>query len=119
MARLTDALITTGLIVLGLILMATPLALWVAWSEIVFVVVLVSGGVAAWLYCVLVEYERPPGPQRPGPPYHRVDAWADRLIENIQRLHPFVHHNRLSATTKFNAAMADLKRFLLSDRDWY
>jgi hypothetical protein len=119
MARLIDALITAGLILLGLILMATPLALWVAWSETVFFIVLLNGGVAAVLYCFLVEYERPPDPPRPGPPYHRVEAWTDGIIARIQRLHPFVHHNRLSATAKFQAAMEEMKRFLFSERDRY
>ncbi len=46
MAKFADSLITHGLIFLGLVLMATPLALWVAWTETIFLAVLATGAAA-------------------------------------------------------------------------
>ncbi len=41
MAKFADSLISRGLMLLGIAMMLTPLALWVAWTETIFVVVLV------------------------------------------------------------------------------
>lgn len=119
MGKLADTLVTWTLVVLGLIMMATPLALWIAWSKTVFFAVVLVGIAATALYCFLIEYEKPAEPKRSGPPYHRVEAWTHAAIARLQRLHPFVHHNRLAGGAQFNAAMARLKRFLFSDRDRY
>jgi hypothetical protein len=120
LAKLLATLVRWSLVALGLILMATPLALWLAWSKTIFFAVILTGGIAAVLYCFLIEYEPPPGPQRSGPPYHRLEAWTDRTIARLQRLLlPFVQYNRLAGGARFNAAMARLKRFLFSDGDRY
>ena len=58
-AKVGDGLISFAIVVLGLILMATPLALWVAWSKTVLLVVLATGIAAGVLICVLVRFERP------------------------------------------------------------
>lgn len=117
MANIVDRFVAGSLVVLGLILMATPLALWVAWSKTVYFIVLLTGGVAAALYCFLVEREPPPRPQRQGPPYHRMEAWTDRTIARLRRLHPFIHHDRHTGGDRFNAAMNRIRRFLFSERD--
>ena len=36
LAKFADSLITHGLILLGFVMMLTPLALWVAWTETIF-----------------------------------------------------------------------------------
>ncbi|MDP6564321.1 MAG: hypothetical protein QF578_05795 [Alphaproteobacteria bacterium] len=63
--RLTVGLIETGLSVSGMTAVLTPLALWVAWSELVFYATLVIGGAAflvfwflAWMLSRL-PHERP------------------------------------------------------------
>ena len=59
MARSAGSLVTAGLLLLGLVLMVTPLALWVAWTDAIFLMVLATGAMAGVLYCVLVRFERP------------------------------------------------------------
>jgi hypothetical protein len=117
--KLAGKLVSWSLGALGLTMMATPLALWIAWSETVFFIVLIVGGVAAALYCFLVDYEPPPGPQRAGPPYHRLEAWMDQMVARVQRLYPFVHRNHLPGTARFYMAMHRLRRRLFSERDWF
>lgn len=118
MPKTGDNLIATGLAILGLILMATPLALWVAWSGPVLLLILGTGLAAAVLFCVLVGYERPPDPSekiRNAEP-RRATA-ADAATEEIRNLHTFVYHNRLSATARFRAAMARLRERLYGPPD--
>ena len=113
MARFADSLITLGLMLLGLVLMVTPLALWVAWTETILIVVLATGATAGVLYCVLVRFERPANPAQSEPSdYVRVENLPDKIIEDLQRLHPFIHHHRPSGGSKFHAAMYHLKRHL-------
>ncbi len=64
MAKFADSLITHGLIFLGLVLMVTPLALWVAWTETNFLGVLATGAIALVLYGVLDRFERPANPSQ-------------------------------------------------------
>ena len=112
-ARYPDGLITFVLILLGLVLMATPLALWVAWSQTVLLVVLASGVTAAVLYCVLVRFEKPDLPDRRAPSdRHRAETLPDKMIDELQRLHPFIYHNGPFGGTKFHAVMSRLKRHL-------
>jgi len=66
MAKHADNLLSFILIALGLIIMATPLALWVAWTDIILAAVLAAFIAAAVLYCVLVRYEKPLLPGRGG-----------------------------------------------------
>jgi hypothetical protein len=55
---------TVVLAVLGFLILVTPLALWVAWSQTVFVVVLGGGGASALSYCVLARRWEKGFPQR-------------------------------------------------------
>ena len=118
MSRTGDNLITTSLAILGLILMATPLALWVAWSGPILLLVLAIGLAAGVLFCILVGYERPPDPSESGRnAQHPHSTTADKVTEEIRGLHPFIYHNRLSATARFRAAMARLPERLYGPPD--
>ena len=113
MARFADGLITRGLIFLGLVLMMTPLALWVAWTETIFLGVLATGAAALLLYGVLDSFERPVGPARSGASGGaRAKILPDGMIAELQNLHPFIHHHQPSGGPKFHAAMSRLKRLL-------
>ena len=113
MANFNGSLVTLGLLLLGLILMATPLALWVAWTDTLLLVVLATGVTAGVLYCVLVRFERPTVPDRSeSTDTTRVAQLPGKLIEELQGLHPFVHHHRPSGGPKFRAVMTRLKRLL-------
>ena len=118
MSKTGDNLIAMGLAILGLILMATPLALWVAWSGPVLLLVLGIGLAAGVLFCILADYERPPDPsERTRTAEPRRATAADEVTEEIHGLHPFVYHNRLSATARFRAAMTRLRERLYGQPD--
>ena len=113
MAKFADSLITPGLILLGLVVMVTPLALWVAWTDTLLLVVLAAGATAGVLYCVLVRFEKPVDPAQSEPSdYVRAENLPDEMIEELQSLHPFIHHHRPSGGSKFQIAMYHLKKRL-------
>ncbi len=113
MAKFADSLITRGLILLGLVLMMTPLALWVAWTETIFLGVLVTGATALVLYGVLDRFERPAhSAHSETSDYVRPVILPDKIIEELQDLHPFIHHHRPSGGSKFHTAMYRLKNQL-------
>jgi hypothetical protein len=66
MTKISDNLLTIALIVIGLVIMASPLALWVAWTDVGLFAVLATFVAAAVLYSVLVRYEKPILPGRGG-----------------------------------------------------
>ncbi len=111
MAKFADSLITRGLMLLGFAMMLTPLALWVAWTETIFIVVLVTGAMAAALYSFLARFERPPAQSEPSD-YVRPVILLDKSILDLQRLHPFIHHHRPSGGPKFHTAMYHIKKHL-------
>ena len=113
MAKFTDSLITHGLILLGLVLMVTPLALWVAWTETIFLGVLATGATALVLYGVLDRFERPANPaQSETSDFVRAEILPDEMILDLQNLHPFIHHHRPFGGPKFHTAMNRLKKHL-------
>ncbi|MCG8354140.1 MAG: hypothetical protein MI920_01080 [Kiloniellales bacterium] len=117
-AKLTDGLVAAGLLVLGLVLMVTPLALWVAWSPMVLVIILATSVVAGALYCLLVRFERPVAPtsREPADRGRREDL-PEQIVDELQSFHPFIYHNRLSRERKFDGAMRRLKRYLYGTPD--
>lgn len=116
MNKPTDNLVTLGLIFLGLILMLTPLALWVAWTETIFMVVLGSCATAAVLYCLLARLEAPASSNRSeASDPARAQDFSDTVTDELQSLHPFVHHHRPSGGRKFRLAMYRLKKRLYGE----
>ncbi len=113
MTKLADGLITLGLILLGLILAMTPLALWVAWTQTILLIILAIGAVAGVLYCVLADYEKPADLGRSEPFNHGPTGnVSDEFVAELQRLSPFIYHNRLLGDLKFQRAMDRLKKLL-------
>ena len=113
MAKFADGLITRGLILLGWVLMATPLALWVAWTETIFFGVLATGAAALVLYGVLDRFDRPADPpRRETSDYVRAKVLPAESIADLQDLHPFIHHHQPSGGSKFHTAMNRLKKHL-------
>ena len=110
MARFADSLRSTGLLVFGFLLMMTPLALWVAWSDTILLLVLAVGTMAGVLYCVLVPFEGPaPSPGNRASVPVQGETLPDGLIEELQSLHPFIHHHRPSGGSRFRIVMGRLK----------
>ena len=113
LAKFTDSLINHGLILLGFVLMLTPLALWVAWTETIFLGVLATGAAALVLYGILERFEKPADPaQRESSDYVRAKVLPVESIEDLQDLHPFIHHLRPTGSPKFQIAMCNLKKHL-------
>lgn len=116
MARLADRILTPILILLGLVLMVTPLALWVAWSGKVLLIVLIAGAAAAVLYCLLVRFESP-APPAENQAAVRTEPLPDDLLDELQSLHPFVYHNRLTREGKARGVMRRLRAHLYGQPD--
>jgi hypothetical protein len=113
MAKFADSLITHGLILLGFVLMMTPLALWVAWTETIFLGVLATGAAALVLYGILERFEKPADPaQRESSDYVRAKILPVESIVDLQDPHPFRHHLRPTGSPKFQIAMCNLKKSL-------
>ena len=113
MAKFVDSLITYGLLFLGFVLMLTPLALWVAWTETIFLGVLATGAAALVLYGILERFEKPADPtQSESFDYVRAMNLTDEVIAELQDLHPFIHHHRPTGGSKFHTAMNRLKKHL-------
>ena len=113
--KLTDGLTTFGLNLLGAILMITPLALWVAWTETVLFIVLATGVMAGALYCLLALCEKPADLAQGetatnGPPETVPDAFVDEL----HGLFPLTYHHRRLGDPKFQRKMDRLKSLLNS-----
>ncbi|MCZ6850890.1 MAG: hypothetical protein O7F17_04545, partial [Planctomycetota bacterium] len=112
-ANFVDSLIHHGLIFLGWVLMITPLALWVAWTGAIFLGVLATGATALVLYGLLEQIERPADPaQSKASDYVRARILPDTSIEELQNLHPYIHHHRPTGGSKFHTAMNRLKKHL-------
>ena len=110
MAKYAGNLITLGLLLLGWVVMVTPLALWVAWSETVLLILLAACAAAAVLCCVLVHFEKPAGSAEGEVSADgRPARLPDKIIAELQGLHPFIHHHRPSGGPKFRRAMDRLK----------
>ena len=118
MARFADALRTIGFTLLGMVVAATPIALWVAWTHTIFFGVILVGAVAAALYCYFADFAnlRPMTP-RAFPDEVRRATLDDGFVRDVQRLHPFVHHHRPHGGPIFSAMMAPLKRYLFTKPD--
>ena len=113
MAKFADSLITHGLVFLGFVLMMTPLALWVAWTETIFLGVLATGAAALVLYGILERFEKPADPaQRESSDYVRAKILPVESIVDLQDPHPFRHHLRPTGSPKFQIAMCNLKKSL-------
>jgi len=83
-----------GLTVLGLIATITPLALWVAWSEPVFIFVLGSGIAAVTAIWVLAGFEEPPkDDERGGASHGPAQTLSDESLSELSELGPFVYHH--------------------------
>ncbi len=110
---LAETLRHVGMIVFGAILALTPLALWVAWTETVFVIVLAVGAVAGVLCCVLAD-----GPDavledrrelsRP----RSTETLPDEFVAGLHGLFPLIYHHRRIGDPFFQRKLDRLKKLL-------
>ena len=108
---LAEALRTLGMGAFGLTLALTPLALWVAWTETGFVIVLAAGATAGLLYWLLAGFRDPLLEDRgqaraPG----TRQALSDEFLAELSRLGPWTYHNRRLGDAAFRRKMESLLR---------
>ena len=113
MARLADDFRSWGLISLGVILMMTPLALWVAWTGTMLLIVLATGTLAGVLYCVLAETQEPANlGQGVSPKYGPVESLPYGFVEALHEISPLTYHHRIIGSPIFQRKMVRLKELL-------
>jgi hypothetical protein len=113
---LATVLRQTAVTVFGLVLLATPLALWVAWTDTALVVVLVIGATAGVL-CGLLAGDRDGGATDRGAVAgsERAPVVSDRFLAEMTGIGPWIYHNRISADPAFRRKMDRLRLLLQND----
>jgi hypothetical protein len=117
MKKPLEALRNIALTAAGLIMVATPLALWLAWSQATFVLVLGAGAAFGLLFFVLYPDTRATTnqEQRKDPNSKTMENLDDKFLSELSDMGPFIyHHNRLSGDSRFRRKMARLKKHLVS-----
>jgi hypothetical protein len=94
-----------GEVALGLVLAATPLALWIAWSATLVLCVMLIALLCAALLALLVE-SAPEGEHRA----HASVALPPEFIEEVHRLFPLTYHHSRHETQRFRQAMQKLAK---------
>ncbi len=97
--------------VFGLLLALTPPALWVAWTETGFIIVLATGATAGVLYWLLAGFQDPllgdRGQARdPG----SRQSLSDEFLAELSSLGPWTYHNRRMGDAAFRRKMESLLR---------
>ena len=110
---LIDRFISLAMCMLGIALSLTPLALWVAWSgEVLVIVVAVAAG-SSVLLALLSEFENP-GVEgrhvRDGRTTREV--FTDESIAEVHRLFPLTYHHSLNETARFRRAMRKVRHLI-------
>lgn len=89
----------------GLVLAATPLALWIAWSPALFVGTLVVVVLGAGLLVLLTEAQ----------PEHGAGEGvrlSDEFLQEVQRLHPMIYHHSGRRSSRFQRTMRRLSQMI-------
>jgi hypothetical protein len=100
---LAGRVISTAMTVLGIVLALVPLALWVAWTEIMLMIVLAVAFVAAALLTVLAEFENNRAVEVNGG--RSREAFTEESIAEVHRIFPLVYHHSLNKNARFSGAM--------------
>lgn len=100
------------MVVLGIVLALTPLALWVAWSEQGWLLVLAIGAAAfiGLLICHWLSDD-----DRPASGGSKRANVSDEFLAELSRMGPWTYHNRLTGHARFKKKMARLRKLLGSD----
>jgi len=105
-SRLAEA----AMVLFGLIMMLTPLALWVAWSDVMFFAILFTGLVSAWVYWAIYRASRPSEPASETGLHRELSAEA---MDELHRGWPWYCHHSTDGTARFRRTMnrfADLTK---------
>lgn len=101
--------------VLGLVMMLSPLTLWLAWSQTVFFAVL-GTTVASAAGLIVLRWLEGDDPDMPvSHPWRPPNALDDKVLDELGELEPWLHHNRRGNDAEFRARMARLRALLKLD----
>jgi hypothetical protein len=108
MEALKERLSRIGETGLGIVLALVPVALWVAWTPIVWVVVMAVGFAAAAL---LIELSRRRASEDANAlPGEAPPALPDTFTATIHELFPLTYHHSREGPRRFRSAMEKLRR---------
>jgi len=99
------------MVLLGLVLAAVPLALWVAWSPAVYYLVFAVCFVAAGLFILLTRI----GSAETPPPGAKVEAPArlgEEFITELHRQTPLTFHHRRLGDRRIRNKLARLRALM-------
>ena len=98
---------------LGFMLAAVPLALWVAWSQEIFWGVLAASGAFAALWILLVEVQGVPNEGRsPSDVVGKRAELSDEFVAEVHRIFPLNYHHSRIAKGRFRRAMEKMQTLM-------
>lgn len=109
--RLVERIRSVGMTFLGFVLALVPLALWVAWTEIVLIVVVMIGTVSAILLVILSDHGSRPASDEP-PGRDRKETLPDDFIAQVHRIFPLTYHHSRKPSARFRETMERLRHMI-------
>ena len=111
MSALSSRVIDVSMTAAGIVLVATPLALWIAPSPAFLFSALATGIVAAMFLCALSFCQHYLlGP--PDAPAEFPRPLPDRFVAELHKMSPLVYHHRLIGDRSFERKMDPIRKLL-------
>jgi hypothetical protein len=102
---------------LGLVLAATPVALWIAWTETVLLSVMAVAVISGALLVLLTDFSRRPAEgTRAAGGVERTAVLPDEFVDEVHRLFPLTYHHSLVEKARFRRAMERLSSLIGIER---
>ena len=111
-SSVADRLSAIGMTGLGLILAVTPVALWVAWTETLFLAILAVALLSAALLVLLAHFTQPEAghPRTRDGGEEAAVVLPDDFVSEVHRIFPLTYHHSLAGRARFRRAMEKLLR---------
>ena len=107
---LAEGLRDFALAALGIILLMSLPAIWVAWTGKMLLVVFAIAATAGVFYCALYAYHQALRRDHPRVPIpERTQILTDRFVAELHGLFPLIYHNRRLGDPVFQRKMDRLK----------
>lgn len=90
---------------LGIVLAATPLLLWIAWTPTILLGVMATAVLSAALLVLLTESSGDQGG-------NARSTLSPEFIDEVHRLFPLTYHHSLHETPRFQRAMTRMSRLI-------
>ena len=109
----TNRIASIGVTACGIILAAVPLALWIAWTRVGFLIVLVVAVASVVLLGVLLP-RLPSGNDQPqiGHDDEMRTVLPNEFVEEIHKISPLTYHHSGIEKVRFRRAMNRLRRMI-------